>query len=246
MQLTEYLHLVGSGMHGFSLTHRSDSHIFLINGGSEAALIEAGSGIDLAALRRYIEGTGVNPDRIRKLFISHAHADHAGGSAKLREAFELELAASPEVADILRTGDERRAGVDIGKEQGSYSHEYRFEATPVDAELRDGDMIRVGDLALEVVGTPGHSAGHLSFLVHAPSRSDLFSGDALLFGGEIILQNTWDCDLAAQINSLRHLGEHRFEGFFPSHLSFSVTDGERHLRVALAALDRGAIPPTWG
>jgi glyoxylase-like metal-dependent hydrolase (beta-lactamase superfamily II) len=245
MQLTEYLHLVGSGIHGFSMSHASDSHVFLVDGGAEAALLEAGAGIELPPLLGYIERTGVRPDRIRKLFISHAHADHAGGSAKLRTALRLELVASPEVADIIRCGDEQRAGVDIGKEQGSYARDYRFEPTPVDGELRDGDRIRVGDLEVEVVATPGHSAGHLSFLVHAPNRSDLFSGDALLFGGEIILQNTWDCDLTAQIDSLRRLGDHRFEGFFPSHLAFSVTDGERHLRVALNALDRGAIPPIW-
>jgi len=66
----------------------------------------------------------------------------------------------------------------------------------------------------------------------------------LLFGGEIILQNTWDCELRSQLESLRRLGEHRFEGLFPGHLTFSVSDGERHLRTALAAMDRGAIPPT--
>ncbi len=246
MQLTAYLHLVGSGRHGFSLTHPSDSHIFLLDGGTELALIEAGAGIDLPPLMERLERTGARLDRARKLFISHAHADHAGGSAKLRVALGLELVTSPEVADILRSGDEARAGVDIGKEQGSYDRSYRYEATPVDGELTDGERIQVGNLVVEVIRTPGHSAGHLSFLVHAGDRTDLFSGDALLFGGEIILQNTWDCDLTAQIESLRRLGEHRFDGFFPSHLAFSVTDGERHLRVALDALRRGAIPPLWG
>jgi glyoxylase-like metal-dependent hydrolase (beta-lactamase superfamily II) len=94
------------------------------------------------------------------------------------------------------------------------------------------------------VATPGHAAGHLSFLVHAPDRTDLFTGDTLLFGGQIILQNTWDCDLRLHLDSLRRLGEHPFEGLFPGHLTFSVSDGERHLKTALAAIDRGAIPPT--
>ena len=45
MQLTERVYLVGSGASGFSLTHHSDCHIYLIDGGSESALIDAGTGL---------------------------------------------------------------------------------------------------------------------------------------------------------------------------------------------------------
>ena len=98
---------------------------------------------------------------------------------------------------------------------------------------------------MEVVATPGHSTGHLSYLVHDGARTDLFTGDTLLFGGQIILQNTWDCDLRAHSRSLRKLAEYRYDGMFPGHLTFSITDGERHLRTALDALDRGTIPSTF-
>ena len=244
MQLTERIHLVASGAQGFGLTHPSDCHAYLIDGGSEAALIDAGAGVDIAPLLTRLTGTGVATDRVRQLFVTHAHADHAGGAAAVREAYGAAVASSPEVAEILRVGDEVRASVDVGKAQGTYAPGYVYRPTAVDTELRDGQRIRVGDLEVEVVAAPGHSVGHLVFLVQGAGRTDLFTGDTLLFGGRIILQSTWDCDLTAHLQTLRRLGELQFEGFFPGHRTVSVSDGMRHAQTAIEALERGAIPPT--
>ncbi|MFN8520073.1 MAG: MBL fold metallo-hydrolase [Chloroflexota bacterium] len=243
MQLTERIHLVGSGRHGFGLTHPSDCHVYLVDGGTEAALIDAGAGLGRDAVLTRLDGTGVSRDRVRRLFLTHAHADHAGGAAGLRAALRLEVHASPEVATILRTGDEAAASVTVGKAQGSYAPDYVYEATPVDGELHDGGRIRVGDLEVEAIATPGHAAGHVAYLVHGAGRADLFTGDTLLFGGVIILQDTWDCDVRAHVASLRRLATHPHDGCFPGHLTFSVTEGDRHVRAAIAALDRGALPP---
>lgn len=243
MQLTDRIHLVASGAYGFELTHPSDCHVYLIDGGAEAALIDAGAGLDVAGLTARIGASGVAPERVSRVFVTHAHADHAGGAGPLHETLGLEVCASPEVASILRAGDEVRASVDVGKAQGSYDPSYHYASTVVGRELRDGDRLPVGDLAVEVIETPGHATGHLSFLVHGAGRTDLFTGDTLLFGGEIILQDTWDCDLRTHLDSLRRLGEHRFDGLFPGHLTFSLARGRRHLDRALAAMDRGGIPP---
>jgi hydroxyacylglutathione hydrolase len=244
VQLTERLYLVGSGEHGFGLTHRSDCHVYLVDGGSEMALIDSGSGVDDALLMRRLERLDVDTDRIEHLFITHAHADHAGGAAGISEALDVSVTCSAEVATILRAGDEKGASVDVGKAQGTYAPGYEYRATRVDREVVDGQRITVGDVVVEVIATPGHATGHTCYLVHDGEHSDLFTGDTLLFGGQIILQDTWDCDLRTHIESLRHLAKFQFDGFYPGHLTFSVRDGERHLQAAIAALDRGAIPPT--
>lgn len=244
MRLTDRIHLVGSGRHGFGLTHPSDCHVYLIDGGSEAALIDSGAGLGQDAVLDRLDRTGIPRDRVRHLFVTHAHADHAGGAAGLRQALGLTLHASPEVAAILRAGDEQAASVDVGKAQGSYAPDYVYRATEVDSELEDGQRIRVGEVTVEVVATPGHSTGHTAYLVHDGERTDLFTGDTLLFGGLIILQDTWDCEVRAHVASLRRLATHPHDGFFPGHLTFSVTEGDRHIRSAIAALDRGALPPS--
>lgn len=62
-----------------------------------------------------------------------------------------------------------------------------FPRTP-DWLLQDGQTLELGDLVVEVLHTPGHTPGALQFLVHAPERSHLFSGDSLFPGGP---GNTW-------------------------------------------------------
>ncbi len=244
MQLTKRIHLVGSGKDGFGLTHRSDCHVYLIDGGTEMALIDAGAGVDQAALLARIDATGLDRARLKRLFLTHAHADHAGGAAGLREAFDLRVLASPEVAGIVRAGDELAASVHIGRAQGTYAPDYLYQPAAIGGELADGQSVAVGDVTVEVVATPGHATGHLAYIVHDGPRADLFTGDTLLFGGMIVLQNTWDCDLQAHLETIRRLGRHRHDGLFPGHLAFSVSDAERHVQAALTALDRGAIPPT--
>jgi glyoxylase-like metal-dependent hydrolase (beta-lactamase superfamily II) len=242
--LTDRVAIVASGANGFGLTHRSDCHVYLVDGGSEAALIDAGAGLDTDALLGNVEAAGIEVGRVRRLLVTHAHADHAGGAAALRERLELSVCASPEVAAILRAGDAMAASVAVGQRHGSYAPDYAYRATAVDEELGDGARVRVGDVEFEVVATPGHAVGHLCFVLHDRGRRDLFTGDTLLFGGRIILQDTWDCDLRTHLDSLRRLGRLDIRGLFPGHRTVSVSDGQRHVAAAVEAIDRGRVPPT--
>lgn len=54
---------------------------------------------------------------------------------------------------------------------------------PAHRWLEDGEHLQVGDLAVQVLHTPGHTPGALQFLVHADERSHLFTGDSLFPGG---------------------------------------------------------------
>lgn len=245
MRISDRLYLVASGINGFGLSHPSDCHVYLIDGGSELALIDAGAGVDMSAMHDRLTATGLPLDRLRRCFITHAHADHAGGAAAVRETFGAALTCAPEVARILRDGDEAAASVDVGRAQGTYTPDYEFRPTAVDEEAADGQRFRVGDVTVEAIHTPGHATGSTCYLVRAAGRSDLFTGDTLLFGGRIILQDTWDCELRPHLESLRRLADVRFEGFFPGHRTFSVSDGERHVRAALEPVLRGGIPPTF-
>ena len=83
---------------------------------------------------------------------THVHADHVTASGRLRE----------------RLGSQVAVGVHTG-------------VANADRLLADGDVVEVGDLHLEVVETPGHTAGCVSYLCHAQSMA--FTGDALLVRG---------------------------------------------------------------
>ena len=83
---------------GFGLTDDYDCHVYLLDGGDEHALVDAGGGRDPDAIVRLIAADGLDPRRVRTCFLTHAHADHAAGAAGLRERLGLRVLASPEVA----------------------------------------------------------------------------------------------------------------------------------------------------
>jgi glyoxylase-like metal-dependent hydrolase (beta-lactamase superfamily II) len=243
MRLSERVHLVGSGSNGFDLTDAYDCHVYLVDGGTELALIDAGAGMGAEAIVENVRRDGFDPARIRHLVLTHGHGDHAGGAPRMRRLLaEPAVHASGEIAESLRRGDEEALSLDVAKQAGIYPADYRLEPLPVDHELEDGATIQVGDLGLLVLDTPGHSDGHVSLLLEEEGRQSLFAGDVVFFGGKILLQNIHDCRLDAQVRSLRKLRDLSVTALLPGHLTLSLKEGQRHIERANQALDRLLIP----
>jgi hydroxyacylglutathione hydrolase len=243
MKIADRIHIVASGSSGFSLTDDYDCHVYLIDGGDEYALIDAGGGRDIDGLVAQIAGDGLDPRRLRHLWLTHAHADHAAGAAGLRERFDLRVVASPAAARYVRAGDEEAISLVAARAAGVYPADFPFRACPVDAEVGEGDSLRVGDLTLEVIETPGHASGHLTFVLRRGGATSVFSGDTLFFGGKVVLQAIWDCSLQESIASIRKLEALRIDGFFPGHQTFSLRHGHRHVERAMQAINKLGPPP---
>lgn len=241
MRLTEHVWLVGSGGAGFSITHPRDCHAYLIMSEGDAVLIDSGAGIDTAPIRSEIERAGAG-SRVSRILITHAHADHSGGAAQLGQALDATVHASPEVASYLRDGDAEKASFDVLRGPGGYPEDYLFRSCAVDEELADGQRLAVGELELEVVATPGHSSGHLAFLLHRPGGTDLFSGDAAFAQGRILLQDLWDCSVRESTRTIRRLTALKPDGLYPGHGVIAVREGWHHLYSAMEDVLSG-LPP---
>jgi hydroxyacylglutathione hydrolase len=236
-------YLVGSGSMGFGMTDAYDCHVFLLDGGSELALIDVGAGYSTEALLANVRSDGLRPELIRHVILTHGHADHAGGSARLSKLIPgAKFYAAPVTAQHLREGDEAGVSLDVAKEAGLYPSDYVLERCEITVEVSDGDTIIVGDLECRVIETPGHCDGHISVLLERDGRRFLFAGDVIFHGGTILLQNIHDCRLDAHVASLRKLRSLQIDALLPSHLAFDLTDGQRHIEKGNEALDRLRIP----
>ena len=223
------------------MTDDYDCHVYLIDGGDEHALIDAGGGRDPDGLIANIRADGLDPRKVRQLLLTHGHADHAAGAAALRERLGLAVLASPTVARYVREGDERAVSLDVARLAGAYPADFAFPACPVERELSEGDVVRVGDLSLEVVDTPGHSSGHVTFVLRGGTVS-AFCGDALFWGGKILLQHIWDCSLQESIASVEKLAALSLDALYPGHVSFVLKDARRHVEQAMKSI-QGLVPP---
>jgi len=245
MQLTDHVYLIASGDAGFSLTHPLDCHVYLVEGGGEAALVDAGVGLDTREVLAGIRATGLDPARVRWLLLTHAHADHAGGAAALRQALPgLLVATAAEAAPWLRAADEKAISLDFARRAGFYPPDYHLARCAVDRELREGQEVSVGHLALRVIETPGHCAGHLSFLMEEGGQRVLFAGDHIFHGGRISIQNIPDCNLQAYARSTAKLAQLEVDALLPGHLGLSLQRGQRHIALAHRAFQGLAVPPS--
>ena len=96
--------------------------------------------------------------RVRWLLDTHVHADHVTAASALKEALKAALAAA----------DAPTTAVGLACEAGGYER-----------ALNHAARLDFGDEHLDVIATPGHTPGSMSFLW----RDKLFTGDALLIGG---------------------------------------------------------------
>lgn len=120
-------------------------------------------------LSDFIESGKLTP---LKILLTHAHIDHILGINFLAGKYDLPIAMNSIEIELLRS-----AGI-YGQMWG-----IQVEPSPDPTEfLKDGDKFRFGNIELEVLFTPGHSPGSLSYF-HRPSKQ-LISGD-VLFNGSI-------------------------------------------------------------
>jgi hydroxyacylglutathione hydrolase len=242
MKLTDDVYLVGGGDYGFNLTHRLDCHTYLVDGGGELALVDAGFGPGTEEILELVRADGFDPADISTIVITHYHADHVGGAAALRRATGAKVCAGVEAAPYMRVADADQIGLNWAKQFGFYPEDYEWEPCEVDTEFADGATIRVGELELELVATPGHCLGHYCVRMTGRDRMYLFSSDCVFWGGAIILQNVKDSNVQEYAASCNKIAELEYDALLPGHHLISLRNGRRHAEAAAREFNRIGLP----
>ncbi|NJE79592.1 MBL fold metallo-hydrolase [Thermococcus sp. GR4] len=155
-----------------------DSNVYLLRDGEEALVIDTGTGVNWHVYTEIWKKEGYLQGIKRVIiFNTHEHFDHVGGNLILRHYFENKgmevlFAAHEVTARALEKGDDYIIL--------AYSYGRRFEAHSVDIKLKDGDTLRIGSLKLELIHTPGHTAG--SSCLYEPEEKLMFTGDTVFKG----------------------------------------------------------------
>lgn len=173
-------------------------NVYLIRDGDELGLIDCGMDVHGAfdTFASYLDHLGATFRQIRLIVVTHSHPDHIGLSGKIREASQGNLVMHRDEAAIVpsryvevdriladlcaflaRHGAPDQQVVDLSEVSLSY-RAYVALHRP-DTEVQDGERVCFGDTRLDLIWTPGHSAGHV--VAYDERRRLLFSGDHLLY-----------------------------------------------------------------
>lgn len=199
--------------------HPIGSNVYLIYDADQWLLIDIGYEDTVDEIVELIRQMDFPLSQCQTVIATHADIDHVQGLAKLKQLLRTSVTAHSLAADALETGDRLVSLAEI-RAQG-----IDMEMTPVDVEHRvdEGDVIRVGDLELQVWFTPGHANCQLSFRL----GDLLFSGDNIFRDGCVGAINAHHgSSIPAFRDSLYRIRESDVQWLLPSHGPYFRKDVE--------------------
>jgi len=127
---------------------------FLITTPQGHFLIDGGFVETAPQIERNVAQLGFKIEDIRILLNSHAHLDHAGGLAELKQKSGARLIASAGDAELLGNG---------GHGDFRFGNTLTFPPVGIDQVIGHGETLQLGDQKLTAWLTPGHTKGNTTW-----------------------------------------------------------------------------------
>jgi glyoxylase-like metal-dependent hydrolase (beta-lactamase superfamily II) len=194
----------------YQAQRRLGVNIYLIDGGTEFALIDVGFLDELPEVLELIRQMNFSLSACKMIIATHADVDHTQGLARAREVLRSVVAAHPRSVSAIQDGDEVLTYARIDA-QGIRIPMPRCR---VDRTIDEGESLQIGDKTLQVWSTPGHTAGQLALRM----GNLLFSGDNIFRDGSVgVIDAHHGSNLLDFIASLRRIRDSDVDYLLPSH-----------------------------
>ncbi|MHA6250975.1 MBL fold metallo-hydrolase [Oceanobacillus sp. CAU 1775] len=142
------------------------TNCYILSIGEQTLVLDPGG--DPEQIINYLENNALKPQAI---LLTHAHFDHIGGLEALRATYQLDTYIHEQEQEWL--GDPSLNGSHklVGNE---------IVTNPAEKTFEIGELT-IGDFTFDVIHTPGHSPGSVSFVFH--QSKEIFGGDVLFRQG---------------------------------------------------------------
>lgn len=185
-------------------------NVYIVFDGGRWAMIDIGYEEAVDEIIKMVREIDLPFSGCEALVATHADVDHAQGLAKAKQILRADVAAHPDAAQLLASGDRTQTFALI-EAQGI---DMEMPPVKVDRFLNEGDSLQIGDISLEVWLTPGHTTSQLSFRL----GDYLLSGDNIYRDGSIgAIDAHHGSDLVAFIKSLKRIRDSDVKWLLPSH-----------------------------
>jgi hydroxyacylglutathione hydrolase len=200
-----------------------DSNIYLVSGAGTNVLIDAGTGFHDREVIASVEDMLGGGD-LHAILLTHEHVDHSGGALKLSRRFRTSVHCSPICAEILEGPDLDLTGCSL----------FGIEMSPIDDIERLGDRFEIGDLIFDVIPSPGHCRGQVSFI--EKEEKALFCGDLIFCDGGV---GRWDLpggNLREHRESIKRSLEWEVSSLHPGHGRSEYDDPKGQMRLSYSMI----------
>lgn len=172
-------------------------NVYLLQDREGFVLVDCGLDTDESwrALQAQLARVGLSPHAIRILLVTHAHPDHYGLAARLRDQSDGCILLHPREQEYiaqryLSPGAYREKlkrwllrygfpGDEADRVVGSMEQgRHRAPALLSDRALAGGEVLQIGEYTFQVMWTPGHTPGHIC--LYEPDHGLIISGDHIL------------------------------------------------------------------
>ena len=109
----------------------------------------------------------------RLIVLTHAHIDHAGGTAALHKKTGAKVVLHEKDAFLFEN---------LKMQANMFNLPYVPESCSFEASLQEGEKIQWGNLTADILHTPGHSPGSVTLSLSHDGKSYLICGDTLFMG----------------------------------------------------------------
>jgi glyoxylase-like metal-dependent hydrolase (beta-lactamase superfamily II) len=212
----------------------------------EATLIDAGLPGVSAPLLAYLTEIGLPPEAIRRVIITHHHLDHVGGLPEIIALTGAEVWAHQKDASLIDGStprpaipperlEARLAQVPAEAREAAAARMKQMAAVPgvpIDLRLVGGEELNLLG-GVEILHTPGHTAGHL--VLYLPAVSLLIAGDLMRYQEGVIKESPPDfaLDPAEALASARSVANLAFERFVGYHGGYALSGAKTLLSDSL-------------
>ena len=145
-----------------------NSYVVWTQGAAEGFVIDPG--FDPDAVAGMLERNRLT---LAAVVCTHGHVDHIAGNAELKRRF-------PAAPILIGRGDAPMLTDPALNLSGNWG--FHVVSPPADRPLDDGERITVAGIELEVRAIPGHSPGHVVFVLHGERPPVVLGGDVLFAG----------------------------------------------------------------
>jgi hydroxyacylglutathione hydrolase len=190
--------------------------------GDRAVIVDPGD--EAPRLLQAIEDAGVTLDAI---LLTHTHFDHVGAVAPIARATGAPVYCPRIEVPVLQDVMAYVPWPGFGP----------FESWDPEETVQGGETLELAGLTLDVIHTPGHSPGHVTYAVRG--EQSLLSGD-VLFQGSVGRTDLPGGDGPTLLRSIAALLE-RFDDearVYPGHMGVTTLGAERATNPFLTALAR--------